>query len=522
MVTISDDIVYRLGFLLAGFGIGWLIAWLARAYFASLKATQAERAAIELERRAQEDATQIKKAAQLEAKEQLVELKKELERRFAKETRDKREELAKVEARLTQKEQRVDQKQDEIEKTESVLVEKTNNLEKMRAELGELRTKELQVLESTAGMSSEEARKQLFEMLEQNLSLEMARRLKRFEDDIKVQAERKAQWVIGTAIGRVAMEQTMDPMVSVVPLPDEDMKGRIIGREGRNIRHFENLTGISVIIDDTPQAVVLSGFNGVKREIARVTLERLIKDGRIHPARIEELFAKASAEMEANIVDIGERTLIEAGIGGVHAELVKLIGQLQYRTSYGQNQLLHSREVMHLTVTMASELKVDLALARRGGLLHDIGKVVSHEIEGPHALVGADLARKYGESPRVVNCIMAHHEDCDFDSVEAVLVAAADALSAGRPGARHEGVDTYVKRVETLEKIAQSFPAVAQAFALSAGREIRVIVKPEVADDVQATKLSREIKSRIEAELDFPGQIKVVVIREVRAIEYAR
>jgi len=517
-----DAVLTNLIYLLIGALTGAIIVVLTKKFYASAKVSAANARIKDLLDKANDDAANIIKRAQLEAKEQLVELKKELERRFQKETREKRDELTKMEQRINAKESKVDKKADTLEKREKSINQKEQEIDAAKIEIENVKKDQLTKLEKISGFSMSEAKAMMLSQIEMELQGEIAKKIKKAEDEAKETSDRKAKWIIATAVGRCAIDHNVDSMITVVNLPDEDMKGRIIGREGRNIRTLESLTGISIIIDDTPQAVVLSGFNAIKREIARISLEKLINDGRIHPARIEEVVAKTTSEIEQTIREIGERTAIELGVHGIHSELIQLIGKLHYRTSYGQNQLQHTIEVARLAATMAAELGADIQLAKRAGLLHDIGKVITTEVEGSHATIGADLARKYGEPAKVVNAILAHHEDCQPETVEAVLVAAADAISASREGARFETIEAYVKRIEALEKIASGHEAVASAYALQAGREVRVIVKPEAIDDTSSAKLAHDIKARIEKELEFPGQIKIVVVREMRAIEYAK
>lgn len=512
----------NLVYLLVGATSGAIIVVLAKKFYANARIDAANARIKDMIKKAEEDADNILKKAQIDAKDQLVELKKELERRFQKETREKREELTKFEQRVSAKESKVDKKAETLENREKVIATKEVEIDATKADIERIKKEHVTRLEQISGLSMAEAKNHILNTLEMELQGEIAKRIKRAEDEAKETADRKAKWIIATAVGRCAIDHNVDSMITVVNLPDEDMKGRIIGREGRNIRTLESLTGISIIIDDTPQAVVLSGFNAVKREIARVSLEKLIHDGRIHPARIEEVVAKTTAEIEQTIREIGERAVIELGVQGIHSEIITLIGKLHYRTSYGQNQLQHTIEVAKLAAIMAGELGADVQLAKRAGLLHDIGKVITSEAEGSHATIGADLARKYGEPPKVVNAILAHHEECLPETVEAVLVGAADAISAAREGARFETIEAYVKRIETLERIAKEHESVSAAYALQAGREVRVIVKPEMIDDNSCAKLSHDIKDKIEHELEFPGQIKIVVIRETRAIEYAK
>lgn len=467
----------------------------------------------------------LKKEAILEAKEQELKLRNEFER----ETREKKAELNKQEQRLVQKEDILDKKEEsllkkgeEIEKQKKDLAAKEQEIKKTQDKINHQHELMIQELEKVSQLTKEEAKKLLTDEILEETRHDVAIQVRNIEQTAKDEATNEAKKIISLAVQRCASDHASEITVSVVPLPSDDMKARIIGREGRNIRALENATGIELIVDDTPEVVILSGFDPVRREVARLTLEKLISDGRIHPARIEETVAKVKKELDQEIKAAGESAMFEVGIYGLHPELIKLLGRLKYRTSYGQNVYKHSIEVANLAGLMASELGLDVTLAKRAGLLHDIGKAVDKEQEGTHVQLGADLAKKYNEKPNVVNAIAAHHGDCEPKTIEAVLVAAADAVSGARPGARRETGTNYVKRLEKLEEIAGSFSGVDKTYAIQAGREVRVMVKPEQIDDAQAMFLAKDIAKKIEAELEYPGQIKVNVIRESRCVEYAK
>ena len=436
--------------------------------------------------------------------------------------KERRSDLQRQERRLLQKEENLDRKIDSFEKKEEHLALKETKLNESQAKVDELYQKQLGELERLSGLSTEDAKKELLLSVEEEVKHESAMMIKELEQQAKDEADRKAREIISLAIQRCAADHVAETTVSVVALPNDEMKGRIIGREGRNIRTLETLTGIDLIIDDTPEAVIISGFDPVRREVARIALEKLINDGRIHPSRIEEMVEKAQKEVEQRIKEAGEQAMFSVGVHGLHPEMVKLLGRLKYRTSYGQNVLNHSVEVAHLATIMASELGVDVNLAKRAGLLHDIGKAVDHEVEGSHVELGVEIAKKYRESDLVINAIAAHHGDTEPKSVEAVLISACDAVSAARPGARRETLESYLKRLTRLEEISESFDGVEKCYAVQAGREIRIMVKPEQVDDASAILLARDVAKKIEAEMEYPGQIKVVIIRETRAVDYAK
>ena len=484
-----------------------------------------EREIAQMKEEAEQECKALKKEAILEAKEQDLKLRNDFER----ETKEKRVELQRMEQRLTQKDELLNKKDnnllkknEELEQQKKELDKKMSNLVAKQEKIDKEYESVIAKLEEIAGLTKEEAKKQLSESILDETRRDVAVQVRNLEQEAKDEADKKAKDIISLAIQKCCTDHASEITVSVVPLPSDDMKARIIGREGRNIRTLENATGIELIIDDTPEVVILSGFDPVRREVARLSLEKLIADGRIHPARIEETVEKVRKELDVQIKEAGEAAMFEVGLFGIHPELIKLLGRLKFRTSYGQNVLQHSLEVAHLAGLMAAELGVDVNLAKRGGLLHDIGKAVDFEVEGTHIQIGVDLAKKYKESKNVINCIQAHHGDVEPKCIEAVLVQAADAISGARPGARRETNTNYIKRLEQLENISSSFNGVEKAFAIQAGREVRVMVKPDQIDDNQAMFLAKDIAKKIESELEYPGQIKVNVIREWRVVEYAK
>jgi len=485
----------------------------------------AQLAAADITRTAEKEAETIKKEALLQAKDKLFQAKADLEN----EIRERRAELSSRESRLVKKEENLERKTSQLESKEASLGRHEKEIEaghkrakEKEKEAEQLLQKQHEKLEHLAGLSAAEAKEILLKNVEDEARMESARILRQIEEETAAQADKKAKEIISTATGRYAADYVAERTVSVVSLPSEEMKGRIIGREGRNIRAIEAATGIDLIIDDTPEAVILSGYNSIRREVARLSLERLISDGRIHPARIEEVVKKVTQEMEEAIVEAGEQASFDVGVHGINTELIKLVGKLKYRTSFAQNVYQHSIEVAFLCGIMAAELGLNQKKAKRAGLLHDIGKAIDHEVEGAHAIIGADIARRYGETPIIVNAIAAHHGDEEPTSPLAALVQAADTLSAARPGARREMLENYVKRLEDLERIADSFKGVSKSFAIQAGREIRIIVENTNIGDEGLVMLARDIRKKIEKELSYPGQIKIVVIREARAVEYAR
>jgi ribonuclease Y len=514
-------------FLLIGvaLAVGVLIGALLRRKLAESRLANVERTAAQIIEDGRKEADTIRKEALIQAKDAVLEAKTEWE----KEARELRREMQFQEKRLLQKEENLDRKlaqadakDEELSRRDKGLAQLDEKLHAREREVETLIQAQKTRLEALSGISSEEAKQQLMDAMESEARHDAAKRIKLIEDEARETADKKAKEILALAIQRYAGDYVAEKTVSVVPLPNDEMKGRIIGREGRNIRAIEAATGIDLIIDDTPEAVIISGFNPVRREVARLSLERLIADGRIHPARIEEVVNRAVQDVDDAIREAGEQATFDVGVHGIHPEIIKLIGRLKYRTSYGQNVLQHSLEVAFLCGIMAAELSLNVKQAKRAGLLHDIGKAVDHEIEGSHAVIGADLARKYGEAPKIVHALMAHHEDEKPETVLAVLVQAADALSGARPGARREMLETYVKRLADLERIGTSFAGVTSCFAIQAGREIRVMVSSEDVSDAHSFVLAKDIARKVEEEMTYPGQIKVNVIRETRAVEYAK
>ncbi len=501
-----------------GIPLAGVAGYLYRKQIAEQKIGGAEQEALRIVEEAKKQAEAKQREALLEAKEEVHRLRSD----FDKEVRDRRSELQRMERRVVQKEETLERKLEQVERKEEQIQRKSNELDRQKEEINEIIAQQQAELERISGLGSQEAKQMLLASIEKEIQQEAAMLIKDIETQAREEGEKRAREIITLAIQRCAADHVAETTVSVVELPNDEMKGRIIGREGRNIRTLETLTGIDLIIDDTPEAVILSGFDPIRREVARVALERLVADGRIHPARIEEMVERAQREVDVRVREEGEQAILEVGVHGLNPELVKLLGRLRFRTSYGQNVLKHSIEVAHLAAIMAAELGADVNIAKRAGLLHDIGKAIDHEVEGPHVSIGADLAKKYREHPAVVHAIAAHHNDIEPQTLEAVLVQAADAVSAARPGARRESLESYIRRLEKLEEIADSFEGVEKTYAIQAGREIRIIVKPDKVDDLASVRIARNIAKKVENELDYPGQIKVTVIRETRAVDYAK
>ncbi|MDW8045830.1 MAG: ribonuclease Y [Chloroflexota bacterium] len=509
MSTIIALIVGLVAFLV-GIGIGYALRRRAVANAVILAEQEANRLLAEAEAQ--------QKQLLLPAKEETLELRNKLEAEF----RERRAEMQRLEARLAQREEHLDRKAEQLEAREQRLKQREEEIERLHDEAEELRQRQLAEIERVSGLTREEARAQLLAAIEQEVREEAARRAREIEREAEATAAMRAKKILATAIQRYAAEVTAETTVSVVPIPSDEMKGRIIGREGRNIRALEAATGVDIIIDDTPDAITVSAFDPVRREIARVALTSLIADGRIHPARIEEAVARAKRDVEAAMMEAAEAAAVEAGVLNLHPEILKLMGRLRYRTSYGQNVLRHSIETAHIAAMIAREIGADVEVARAGGFLHDLGKAVDHEVEGTHARIGADIARRYRVKEAIVHCIEAHHEEVEPSTVEAIIVMMADAISGGRPGARRESLEAYIKRLETLEQIAREHKGVEEAYAIQAGREVRIIVKPDKVDDLEAMRIARDVSQKIEQTMEYPGQIKVTVVRETRATEYAR
>ena len=512
------DIVINIAVFLISAVIFTFVGMYIRKKVAESKMESAENEAKKILEMANIEAENKKKEEIFKAKEEIMNARKDLDQ----EIRERRGEVQSQERRLIQKEENLERKLDNMEKKEKDLERKHQEIDEKKNEIEEVLNKQMEELQKISGLTKEDAKKQLLSEMETQLTAEKANLVRNMENQVKETADKTAKEVIGYAIQKCAADHTSETTVSIVALPNDDMKGRIIGREGRNIKTLETLTGIDLIIDDTPEAVVISGFDPLRREVARIALEKLIEDGRIHPAKIEEMVEKAKEEINQIIKEEGERAILETGVVSLPQDLTLLIGKLKYRTSYGQNVLNHSIEVSNLARIMAEELGLDSTLARRAGLLHDIGKALDHDMEGTHVELGVEVLRKYKENENVINCVQAHHGDVEPKTIEAVLIQAADAISASRPGARRETLEAYIKRLEQLENIADSFEGVDKSFAIQAGREIRIIVKPEKVDDNQMTLMAREIAKKVEDEMEYPGQIKVNVVRETRVIDYAK
>ncbi|MEX2356598.1 MAG: ribonuclease Y [Thermaerobacterales bacterium] len=498
----------------ASFAGGYIL----RRMIAEARIRSAETEADRIVKRAGHEAEAARREALVEAKEEGHRIRRELE----KETRDRRDELQRLEKRVLQREETLERKMDLVERRDDQLRQREATLAMQEAKAEEYRLEQVRELERISGMTQEQARQNLLNAVEIETRAEMGQLMRDLEIETRQDADRKAKEVIATAIQRCAADHVAETTVSVVELPSDDMKGRIIGREGRNIRTFEALAGVDLIIDDTPEAVVVSCFDPIRREKARIALEKLVADGRIHPARIEEMYEKACRDVDQRIREAGEQAMYDAGLHGLHPELIKLLGRLAFRTSYGQNVLKHSMEVAHLAGLMAMELSADVQLCRRAGLLHDVGKAINHEVEGTHITIGMELLRKFGESDKVIHAMSCHHGDFEPETIEAVLVSSADALSAARPGARRETLESYVKRLQKLEEIADSFDGVEKAYAIQAGREVRIMVKPDHISDIEAYQLAKKIVKEVQQQVQYPGQIKIVVIRETRVVDYAK
>ncbi len=517
LLTKEVDVIDTIVIILGG-AVGILVGYFVRKNISEAKIGQSENLAKEIIDKANRDSETVQKEKLLEAKEEIHKWRTEAER----ENKERRIDLQKYEKRVIQKEEVLDRKLQNLESKETSLGDRLKNVAKKEEEVEGIKVKQLEKLENISGITSDKAKEIILTNAEREVRREMSIMIKEIESQAKEEAEKKSREIISYAIQKCAADHVAETTVTVVNLPNDEMKGRIIGREGRNIRTLETLTGIDLIIDDTPEAVILSGFDPIRREVARIALEKLIGDGRIHPARIEEMVEKAKKEVDSIIKEYGEQAAFETAVHGLHPELVRLLGRLNYRTSYGQNVLKHSIEVAHIAGIMAAEIGADVKLAKRAGLLHDIGKSVDHEMEGTHVEIGMDLLKRYKESKDIIHAMSTHHGDYEPQTIEAVLVTAADAISAARPGARRETLEAYIKRLEKLEEIANSYEGVEKSFAIQAGREVRIMVKPENVSDEDIHLLARDMTKKIEDELEYPGQIKVSIIRETRAIEYAK
>ena len=503
---------------LISLAIGFIVGMIMRRKIAESKIGSAEQEAKRLVDLAKIEAENLKKEEILKAKEEIMSNRKELDQ----EIKERRSEVQKQESRMIQKEENLDRRSENLEKKERDLDKEYQSLENQKEEVNKVYEKQVEELQKIASLSKDEAREYLLNEMDKEITTEKAKLIRELNQKAKEDANKNAKEIISYAVQKCAADHTSETTVSIVSLPSDEMKGRIIGREGRNIKALETLTGIDLIIDDTPEAVILSGFDPLRREVARIALEKLIDDGRIHPAKIEEMVEKAKEELNTIIKEEGERAALETGVNNLHPDIIRLLGKLKYRTSYGQNVLSHSIEVSNLARIMAEELGLDAKRARRAGLLHDIGKALDHDMEGTHVQIGVDILKKYKENPLIINAVEAHHGDVEPQTLEAVLVQAADAISASRPGARRETLEAYIKRLENLESIADSFDGVEKSFAIQAGREVRIIVKPDRITDDQMTVLARDVSKRIEDEMDYPGQIKVNIIREKRVVDYAK
>jgi ribonuclease Y len=509
-MEIIIPVIVAIAAIAIGFGVGY-------GYHRNMVDTKLKSVELQVEEMLTKAQTESKDVL-VQAKEEVLQLRNEAEAEFTR----KRKDLERQEERLQKRNESLDKRLENLEKREKTLNKRQSQVDKRANEIDTLNAQRMEELERVSAMTRDEAKSELLQMVESDARQDMTRVIRQVEADTKAEADRRSRGIIVMAMQRVASEQVSETVVSAVPLPSDDMKGRIIGRQGRNIRAFENATGVDVIVDDTPEAIILSGFDPVRREIARLAMSRLITDGRIHPARIEKLVLKAKEEVNQTIIEEGERAVFEAGVRRLHPDIIKLLGRLKYRTSYGQNQHAHAIEASRLAVIIANEVGADVEVCREAALLHDLGKAIDHEVEGPHAIIGADICKRCGVRPIVVNAIASHHHEVEQESLEAVIVEVADAISGARPGARRESLENYVKRIKALEDVANSFDGVEETFAIQAGREIRIIVRPEEVDDYLAIKMSKEIARKVEESLEYPGQIKVTVIRETRAVDYAK